>query len=148
MSDEKRQDYLYDEIRSLEESVKDVSNKVNSLDKNFVEYKVSFDNHVSVDEKMYAELRRMNDILAENTESLKTHIRRTDALEDLAIGMNKRLSELEVKNIEQKAIKAWLRGKMMLCAKIIGALTGISALITAVYTALPIIAKWIVSLAG
>lgn len=148
MSEETRQDYLYDEIRSLKESVSGASDKLNHLDKTVAEYKIVFDHHSESDALMYDELKRMNNILAENTNSLKYHIKRTNALEELAVGMNTRLSELEIRNIQINAVKDWKRSRMMLAAKIVGASTGISAVIGTVYALLPSIAKWLVALAN
>lgn len=144
MGKDPSQDYILNEIRSLEESIKDASNKVNGLDKTIAEYKVSFDHHVAIDEHMYAELKRMNDILAQNTESLRTHIKRTDLLEQAVMKMDVKLTSLEIKDIEKEAVKKWIKDTAKLTAKICAA--G-AALVTAAMAA-PTFIKWLISLAG
>ena len=131
--------YILQEIRSIDSSVKDVSDKVADIDKTMAAYKAAFDGHTSVDEQMYQELRRMNDILALNTESLKLHMKRTELLEEATLKMNYRLSELEIKNIQAAAIKDWIKSSTIFTGKIIGGLVALGTLAAM----LPSIIKWI-----
>lgn len=131
--------YILQEIRSIDSSVKDVSDKVADIDKTMAAYKAAFDGHTSVDEQMYKELRRMNDILSLNTESLRLHMKRTELLEEATLKMNSRLSELEIKNIQAAAIKDWIKSSAIFTGKIIGGLVALGTLAAM----LPSIIKWI-----
>lgn len=88
------------------------------------------------------QLIRMNETLSVNTESLRTHIRRTELLEQATIKLDGRLSELEIKNIERNAIKNWVRNTIILYAKIIA---GAGAFVGAVM-GLPIVAEWLLKI--
>lgn len=138
MSDGLR-DYITEEIRSIDSSIKDISNKINELDKTLVEYKVSFEHHIGADENMHSELKRMNNILAENTESLKYHIRRTDLLESNSVTLANRLSELEIKSIEANAIKQWISSQTKMVGKIIASLVTLGTLASYI----PDLLKWL-----
>lgn len=132
-------DYLLEEIRSIESSMKEINNQVNTLDKTLTAYKTSFEHHIQVDEDMYTELKRMNDILAQNTESLKVHIRRTELLENITIKLGNRLTELEIKDIESKAINKWISDRSVLVGKIIAGLLALGSLAAM----LPDFFKWL-----
>lgn len=132
-------DYLLEEIRSIESSMKEINNQVNTLDKTLTAYKTSFEHHIQVDEDMYTELKRMNDILAQNTESLKVHIRRTELLENITIKLGNRLTELEIKDIESKAINKWISDRSVLVGKIIAGLVALGSLAAM----LPEFLKWL-----
>lgn len=140
-------DYILDEIRSIEGSIKDVSEKVNALDKTVAEYKVSFDHHIQADEDMYTELKRMNDILASNTESLKAHMRRTELneqrlelFESALLKLGTRLSDLEIKQIEEKAVQKWISSRASIVGKIAAALAALAGLAAM----LPDLIKWLI----
>lgn len=139
-----QQSYILDELRSLEGANKELSKSISSLDKTVGEFKVSFENHVASDEKMYEELKRMNDILSDNTASLQTHIKRTDLLEQAVMKMDVKLTALEVKSIGEEAIKKWLKDTTKFVGKVCAAL---AALTTAIMAA-PAVIKWLISLAG
>ncbi len=140
MPGDQKKDYMLEEIRSLKASVKEIASKVGEVDKTLVEYKAAFDHHLITDEKMYEELKRMNDILSINTESLRTHIRRTELLEQATVKLDGRLTELEVKDIEKKAINKWLKDKIILGAKILGALVALATLAAMV----PSFLQWLI----
>lgn len=142
MASDPKKDYILDEIRSVESSIKEVSHKVSELDKTVAQYKLSFDHHVQVDEQMYVELKRMNDILAQNTKSLETHIKRTDLLEQAVLKMDIKLKDIEVKEIEKRAIKKWLKDNSKFIGKICVA---IGSLVTALMAA-PSVISWLSSL--
>lgn len=69
----------------IKDSLEKLSDDVKNVDKTLTEYKVSFDHHILQDEKMYEEFKRMNDVLVQNTESLKEHMHRTALLEETII---------------------------------------------------------------
>jgi hypothetical protein len=120
--------YLLDEIRLVEESMKDISDKVSDIDKTLVEYRIAFEHHSHADEKMYEELKRMNDILSINTESLRTHIRRTELLEQAAVKLDGRLSDIEIKKIQSEAVKKWIVDSSMLTGKVLAVITALVGL--------------------
>lgn len=140
MAGSDRKDYILDEIKSIEDTVKDVSNKLNSLDKTMAEYKISFDHHIAVDEQMYHEFKRMNDILQQNTESLKQHMRRTDLNEEAIQRLGTRLTDLEIRQIESEAVKKWFSKNAVLAGKILGALVALGTLAMM----LPDLIKWLI----
>jgi exonuclease VII small subunit len=133
---------LIEEMRTIETYIKTIENKINELDKSLVEYRVSMQNHITTDQDMYAELKRMNDILAQNTESLKVHIHRTELLEEMAIKIANRITQLEIKQIEERAIEKWTSDKIMLIGKI---MASILAIIGAA-ASMPDIINWIKTL--
>jgi hypothetical protein len=130
---------LIEEMRAIDANIKTIENKINELDKALVEYRVSMQNHIATDQDMYVELKRMNDILAQNTESLKIHIHRTELLEEVSIKIANRITQLEIKQIEEKAIEKWTSDKIMVIGKI---MASIFAIIGAA-AAIPGIIDWI-----
>jgi hypothetical protein len=130
---------LIEEMRAIDANIKTIENKINELDKALVEYRVSMQNHIATDQDMYVELKRMNDILAQNTESLKIHIHRTELLEEVSIKIANRITQLEIKQIEEKAIEKWTSDKIMIIGKI---MASIFAIIGAA-AAIPGIIDWI-----
>lgn len=139
MAGEKR-DYLLDEIRSVEDTMRDLSSKVSEVDKTLAEYKVSLDHHIAADEKMYDELKRMNDILSVNTESLRTHMRRTELLEQATLKLDSRLSDIEIKAIQREAVKRWISSSIILLGKIIAGVAALAGLVAMV----PAFIQWLI----
>jgi uncharacterized protein YukE len=101
-------DKLDNKIDDVEKKLDNCNNNINELEKSFIQQKDLFKSHIETDEKMYAELARMNDILEKNTESLQYHIKRTDDLQEIMMKMDHRLNPLEQQEIERKAVKAFL----------------------------------------
>lgn len=108
-------------LDDIQDKVEDVANIVHKIDKEVALQKAAFIEHTKQDEKMYDELKRMNDILVVNTESLKEHMHRSDLLEDLVQKLDKRLSPIEIEHIEEQAIKKYRKEKLIFVLKIIGA---------------------------
>jgi hypothetical protein len=110
-----------------------------------------------MDEQMYVELKRMNNILAENTRSLQDHMRRTDqnelAIKDIHSSLielghkleavSVKLNEMEVAKIKKDAISTWKTDTIKSSLKWIALITGIST----VSTMIPSIIRWFISLA-
>ncbi len=88
------------------------------------------------------ELKRMNDVLTINTESLKTHIRRTELLEHATLRIEGRVSDLEIKKIEKDAVRKWIISSTVISGKV---LAGVGAVIGAV-AGFPIVAQWLVKI--
>lgn len=116
-----------DKIDYIHKKIDDVAETCIRIDKELALSKVAFDNHLKQDESMYAELRRMNDILQENTESLKEHIKRTNLLQDMVIKIDQRLSPVEIEHIKDQAVKTWVYDRLKLIGKAGAAIGAVGA---------------------
>ena len=112
------------QIGEIKDAVSDLTNKVHTLDKNIVEHKISIENQADSNKLMCSELKRMNDILQQNTNSLIDHMHRTGLLEGAVEGIDKRLSPIEIDRLKDQAVKTWLMDQAILLAKMLG---GVSA---------------------
>jgi hypothetical protein len=117
-------------VSKLEESIEKVDAKCDRIDTTLAVLAVKFEEHLKQDEKMYEEFKHMVQILRENTDSLKDHVMRTNTLQDMVIGINKRLEPLEQERLRKDAVNEFLKHKAAKWAKIATALAG---LITIVY---------------
>ena len=61
-------------LTKISEKLDDVVTSIYKVDKEVALQKSAFDEHIKQDEKMYEEFKRMNDILQQNTQSLKEHM--------------------------------------------------------------------------
>ena len=116
-------------LSKMDQKLDEVSDSIHKVDKEVALQKAAFDEHIKQDEKMYEELKRMNDILQQNTESLKEHMHRTELLEDIVKKMDARLSPVEVRHIEEEAVKKHKKEILIMSAKIVGALAAAVAVI-------------------
>lgn len=133
MSDKRDEhDFLVEDIREVKQALNRLSDQANDIDKSLSAYKTSFDNHIIQDEKMYEEFKRLNDILMENTLSLKEHMHRTGLLEQAVIKMDSRLSPIEIDRIKKQAINSWIKSNLYLVAKVVGAITALAGLYKAI----------------
>jgi hypothetical protein len=94
------------------------------IDKEVALQKVALETHTEQDENMYEELKRMNDILQQNTDSLKEHMQNNALLKDMVKTLNKRLEPIELKHIQQEAVRLWVLSNAKLIAKV-GSATGV-----------------------
>ena len=127
-----------DKLSYIQQKIDDVADCVNKIDKDVVLHKSAFDEHLKQDERMYEEFKRMNDILQQNTDSLKEHMHRTELLEELVQKMDLRLTPIEKQNIQEKAIESYRHEVIMKFAKFIGLLVGIASAVAALW---PLISK-------
>src|ERR1035437_5559232 len=111
MADNNKLDYIQEKMDSMIESVC-------SIDKEVALHKAALESHAKQNDRMYEELKRMNDILQSNTESLKEHMHRSDLLESLMTKMDDRLSPIEVDFIQKAAVKNWVVVKIKFIAKL------------------------------
>jgi hypothetical protein len=111
MPDSKKLDYI-------QERVDIVADTVSRIDKEVALQKSALDVHTKQDEEMYAELKRMNDILQSNTESLKEHMSNNVLLKDMVSTINKRLDPIELEFIQKNAVKSWVIIKVKFIAKL------------------------------
>lgn len=116
-------------LLKIVEKLDNVSLSVHKIDKDLALHKSQFDQHIIQDEKMYEEFKRMNDILQQNTDSLKEHIHRTELLEDFARKMDSRLSPIEIKHIEDEAIKRHKYNTLARWTKILAAIATLGGLL-------------------
>lgn len=98
------------------------------IDKDLTLHKAIFDAHLKQDERMYEEFKRMNDILADNTESLKEHMHRTSLLEKAVVNMDRRLSPIEIEHIEKRAVSKYAANKLRLIGRFAGAVTALAGI--------------------
>lgn len=127
-----------EKLNYIQQKIDDVADCVNKIDKDVVLHKAVFDDHLRQDEKMYEEFKRMNDILQQNTDSLKEHMHRTELLEELVQKMDARLTPIEKQNIQEMAIETYRHEVMIKVAKFIGLLVGIASAVAALW---PLISK-------
>jgi hypothetical protein len=132
MSDDRKDNYILDELRDIKDSVEECNDNTHKLSKSLAEYKVAFDHHTKQDELMYEEFKRMNDILQQNTDSLKEHMLRTSLLEDVVVKIDSRLQPIEIEKIEKEAVKKATKNFILLAAKVAGGLSALAAFIAAV----------------
>lgn len=130
---------LSEHFQYIKDKVEDISDTVHKIDKDLAVHKSTFDEHLRQDEKMYEEFRRMNDILQQNTESLKEHMHRTELaekqlviLEELAKNIDARLSPIEKDRIEKEAILKYRNDKLFKIAKILGIIATIIGIIVSI----------------
>jgi predicted nuclease with TOPRIM domain len=117
--------------KELKEDVKEVKQVVHELVKTIAEHKVTLQHQIENDRNMFEEFRRLNDILQQNTDSLKEHMHRTNLLEKSVQTLDERLCPVEVEIIGKKAVKEWMKDNAILVAKISG---GLGTLVTAYMT--------------
>jgi uncharacterized protein YukE len=126
---------LEQKISYIQEKLDDVASTVHKIDKEVALQKAAFDDHQKQDEGMYEELKRMNNILQENTESLREHMHRTELLEKVVKTIDDRLSPLEQEKIKKEAVDHYRKDKLFqigkwlgIVATIVGIIAGIKGL--------------------
>ncbi len=120
----------------IQDKVDEVASIVHKIDKEQALQKATFEDHLTQDERMYQEFMRMNNILQENTASLREHMLRTDMLETLVMKVDARLAPIEIDRIKKDAVKAWLKNAATVTAKVLTLLIGSSGIIWTVMTIL------------
>lgn len=121
-SDSKKIDYIQEKVDSL-------NSTCSNIDKEVALQKQAFDDHLRQDERMYDEFKRMNDILQQNTDSLKEHMAQTSLLKEVVMKMDARLQPIEIEYIQKTAVKDWLMSKTKLIAKVGGAVSVVGSII-------------------
>lgn len=91
---------------------------VAKIDKEVALQKAALENHTKQDEQMYEQLRRMNDILQQNTDSLKEHMGNNALLKDMIVKMDQRLSPIEKERVEKAAVKEYATARLVLLLKV------------------------------
>jgi hypothetical protein len=114
MPDSKKIEYIQKRIDS-------VADTVANIDKEVALHKVALEAHTKhdeeLDEELHVELRRMNDIMQSNTDSLKEHMSNNILLKDMVSSINKRLDPIELEFIQKNAVKSWMMTHLKILAK-------------------------------
>lgn len=129
MSDSRKDDYILDELKDLKQTIEEGNKASHKIATSLAEHKVAFDLHTKQDELMYEEFKRMNDILQQNTDSLREHMLRTSLLEDAVVKIDGRLQPIEIETIKKAAVKEATKNFILLSAKVVGGLGALVALI-------------------
>ena len=116
-------DITLSKIQDKLDEVSDVSHKI---DKEVALQKAAFEDHTKQDEHMYEELKRMNNILQENTLSLKEHMQQTQLLKDTVLKIDARLAPIELERIEEEAVRKYRNEKLMKYGKIFAVIAAIA----------------------
>ena len=115
MPDSKKIEYIQKRIDS-------VADTVANIDKEVALHKVALEAHTKhdeeLDEELHVELRRMNDIMQSNTDSLKEHMSNNILLKDMVSSINKRLDPIELEFIQKNAVRSWVVTKSKFIAKV------------------------------
>lgn len=126
---------LEQKMSYIQEKLDDVASTVHKIDKEVALQKAAFEDHQKQDEGMYEELKRMNNILQENTESLREHMHRTELLEKVVKTIDDRLSPFEQEKLKKEAVDHYRKEKLVqigkwlgLIATIVGIVAGIQGL--------------------
>jgi len=133
---------LTEEVKEANAAIKEIHRNLHSLDKNLLEMRTNFLNHIKSDEDMAKELRRMNDILEINTDDLKKHMYRSDLFEEAVQIINQKITAFEVQQIRKDALKDWFDQNI----KRLAIIFSIIAAITSGLMFLPKLLQWIVTL--
>lgn len=132
-------DDIKKEISSVREKTFEINDKVNDIKLDISSHLADFREQIVTQRHMQENLQLMAESLKKNTESLIEHMARTkmneiavEELKNISENLDKRLSPLEISDIEDKAVaKMWKRMGLIL-----GALT---ATVSAIYAILNII---------
>lgn len=121
MADDKKLDYITNKLD-------DVSDKVNDMDTKLQVHIVKFDAALQESAEDRGNLARNTDILQENTDNLAEHMKRTELLEAYIKILEQRFTPVEMEAARKRAVEEWIKNKLVLIAKISGAITGLGAL--------------------
>jgi CMP-N-acetylneuraminic acid synthetase len=119
-----------DKIDYIQERVDTVVDRVHDMSVTLSTHVNAFVAHTQQDEKMWLEMKRTNDILQDNTASLKDHMRRTELLERHIQTVEHKFSPLLAEQIGKEAVNNFVKNKLEL-AKKVGGVAGASATIAA-----------------
>lgn len=126
MAKDDREDFILSEL-------KDLSKKTGGIEIAVVQQQMTFESHMKQSEEKYNELQRsserQNEILHNNTESLKEHMRQTLLLKETMIKMDARLCPIEIERIKKQAISEWRKNTLIVGAKIFTLLAGSGGLV-------------------
>lgn len=84
------------DIQEIKQDLKEITVKVNEMDKSLSHVLYKFEQHREYEEQYYDEMRKISDILSRNTASLELHMKRSDALEALLQKQENKVAPLEL----------------------------------------------------
>jgi len=122
-------------VSKLEEAVEKIDAKCDRIDTTLAVMTAKFEEHLKTDEKMYEEFKHMVQILRENVDDMKEHISRTNILQEMVVGMNKRLEPIEQERLKREAVSEFMKSK---AAKVVKIASVLAAIITIAYYVLKI----------
>ena len=122
-------------MSKLEEAVEKIDAKCDRIDTTLAVMTAKFEEHLKTDEKMYEEFKHMVQILRENVDDMKEHISRTNILQEMVVGMNKRLEPIEQERLKREAVSEFMKSK---AAKVVKIASVLAAIITIAYYVLKI----------
>lgn len=139
MSDDRIDQLLIAGLDKVDRKCDDIKDDVSELTRHFERHEAAFETHLETDEKMYAELHRMNDILEKNTDSLREHMQRTANVEqtqtvqnDALLKIDGRLQVMEEREMKKEAVKEYMAAeakKWGIRISLVGGVLGILATI-------------------
>src|ERR1035437_1642107 len=97
----------------IQDKVDEVASTVHKIDIEVALQKASFEDHLAQDARMYQEFVRMNNILQQNTDSLKEHMQQTMILKDMVVKMDDRFTPIETKHIRDGVIEEYKAERKM-----------------------------------
>lgn len=115
-SDDKKLSYI-------QERVDAISDKVSEIDSTLSVHVSKFDAQLDIVQELRNDIKATNRVLSKNTDSLDTHIYRTNLLEEYMKKIDARFHPMEIEHLRQVAVQEWLSAKLKLLAKI-GAAVG------------------------
>lgn len=139
MSDDRIDQLLISGLDKVDRKCDDIKDDVNELSRHFEKHEAAFVKHMETDEKMYEELHRMNNILQDNTDSLKEHMLRTANVEntqsiqnEALLKIDDRLSAIEEQEIKKQAVKEFMKENAKKWSIRIGIAAGIVGIIATI----------------
>lgn len=118
-----KMDKVDDKVNHLSEKTANIETDVHELSSQFESHEHMFKEHLETDKKMYEEFAKMNDILRDNTESLKEHMRRTSLAEQAILKIDQRLSPIEQERLKKEAVREYLIGRWKRWLMYLGAIS-------------------------
>lgn len=119
-------------LNNILDKVDEVAKTMHKIDKEQALQQAQFEDHTKQDEKMWDELKRMNDILEDNVKSLNEHMMQTKLLKETVLKIDERLAPIERERIEQEAVKQYRNDKLKKIGKWLGIIATVIGIIVAI----------------
>lgn len=116
----------------ITEKLDNVSEKVTDIDTKLQIHIIKFDEAIKDNIEDRKDITRNTDILQDNTKNLAEHMKRTELLENYIKLLESRFTPVEMETVRKKAIADWTKERLVLLAKIGGALSALGAIGAAV----------------
>ena len=121
LADKTKLDYIQQRIDIVVDRVAEVGKDVGA-------FRVFFEDHDKRETEHQAQLQRLAETLHNNTESLQSHVHRTDLLEEYVKKVDARFTPIETERIRKTAVNMWFYGRLKLFVKIGGAVSAVGAI--------------------